>query len=124
MAFIYKVAPDLLEQGKVFRFLTPVIVAYKNDKIEKFFFNFEEYKEFAGQKPKGIVYDYKKGLGSLEESEWEYLFKNYKFEELLVPLGIQDDLDIETLDAWMNEDREYRKQAIKNGLPDFSLDVV
>ena len=123
-AFMYKIAPDILENGKVFRFLTPVIVAYKKDKIEKFFFNLSEYKEYAKMEHKGITYDYKKGLGSLEESEWEYLFKNYKFEELLVPLTIKDDEDIQSLDAWMNEDREYRKQAIKNGLPDFSLDVV
>ena len=123
-AFIYKVAPDMLENGKVFRFLTPVIVAYKKDKIEKFFFNLSEYKEYAQTEHKGVTYDYKKGLGSLEESEWEYLFKNYKFEDLLVPLTIKDDEDIQSLDAWMNEDREYRKQAIKNGLPDFSLDVV
>ena len=101
-----------------------MIVAYKKDKIVKFFFNFDEYKQFASKEQKGIEYEYKKGLGSLEESEWQYLFKNYKFEDLLVPLTIEDDEDIEVLDAWMNEDREYRKKAIKKGLPDFSLDVV
>jgi len=114
----------MLENGKVFRFLTPVIVAYKKDKIEKFFFNFDEYKQFAAEEQKGITYEYKKGLGSLEESEWVYLFENYKFEDLLVSLEMKDDADIQTLDAWMNEDRQYRKQAIVNGLPSFSLDVV
>ena len=123
-AFIFKVAPDLLENGKVYRFLTPVIVAYKNNKIEKFFFNFEDYKKYAANAPRGIKYEYKKGLGSLEESEWKYLFDNYNFEDLLVSLAIRDEEDIEALDAWMNEDREYRKNAIKKGLPHFSLDVV
>ena len=123
-AFIFKVAPDLLENNKVYRFLTPVIVAYKSNKIEKFFFNFNEYKEYAANPPRGIKYEYKKGLGSLEESEWKYLFSNYKFEDLLVSLAVQDEEDIDVLDAWMNEDREYRKNAIKNRLPHFSLDVV
>ena len=74
--------------------------------------------------PRGVEFEYKKGLGSLEESEWQYLFENYKFEDLLVPLTIEDDEDVQVLDAWMNEDRDYRKEAIKKGLPTFSLDVV
>ena len=123
-AFIYKVAPEMLKNGKVFRFQTPVIVAYKNDKIDKFFFTFDEYKDYVKKASKGVKYEYKKGLGSLEESEWEYLFKNYTFEDLLVPLVIKDDEDEKVLDAWMNEDRDYRKKAIKEGLPGFSLDVV
>jgi DNA gyrase/topoisomerase IV subunit B len=119
----------MLEQGRVFRFMTPILVAYNSkDEIVKFFFTFDEYHEFLKQTPeselKKLKFDYKKGLGSLEESEWQYLFNNYDFEKLLMPLKVIDESDLEALDAWMNEDKDYRKEAIKKGIETFTLDVV
>ncbi len=127
MAYFYIVAPQYLKDGKIFRFLTPIVVVYKNDKIFKFIFDFDELKEFEKEvekkKTRGLTYDYKKGLGSLSEEEWEELFRQYSFDDLLLQLKFNDK-DETTLFNWLNEDTEYRKHKIMENLSSFDINQI
>jgi len=128
LAYFYTVAPKYLKQGKIYRFLTPIMIIYKNDKIYKFIFDFDELKEFEEKLQKnpvkGLTYDYKKGLGSLSEEEWEELFKKYSFEDLLLQLKLKDDQDIDALIKWLNEDSEFRKKMIMENLSVFDINQI
>ena len=125
LGYLYLIAPEYLKQGKVFRFLTPLLISYKGSKIHKIYFDFEDLqKAVETGELKNVTLDYKKGLGSLSEEEWDYLFNNYKFEDLLLPLQAKDDNDFKELLLWLGEEREHRKKMIKTYLKDFDINFV
>jgi len=116
---------DYFKQGKIYKLSTPLLIIYKKDKIEKFIFDFKELQEYEkSKKMTGYYYDYKKGLGSLSEEEWEELFKRYKFEDLLVQLKIKDDSDLISIDQWMNEDKQFRKNIIQQNITQFNINQI
>ena len=119
LSYFYITAPTYLKQGKIYRFLTPIAITYKGDKIDKMFFDFEEIQKYQGSN-----IEYKKGLGNLSEEEWDELFKRYNFEDLLIQVKLEDELDENILIAWMDEDREYRKKIIEENINKFNLDAV
>jgi len=124
VSYFYMTAQTYLKTGKIHSFRTPIVVIYKNDKIDKMIFDFQELKEFEkSEEAKGCVFDYKKGLGSLTEEEWEEMFKRYSFEDLLLTFKFTEE-DEKTLLAWMQEDREYRKNIIKKNIELFDINAV
>jgi len=120
LGYFYMVAPEYLKQGKFYRFLTPIAITYKNNKINKMIFNFDELKNVS----KNETIEYKKGLGSLTEEEWEELFKRYNFEDLLIQIKLEDDEDERIIHAWLNEDKEYRKKIIEENINNFNIDSI
>jgi len=125
ISFFFKYAKHLLDNGNIYLLKTPLIIIYKGDKIFKFIFDFNELKEFESKnKTKGITYKYTKGLGSLSELEWEELFEQFKFEELLYQVKVTGEQDYHKLELWMMEDREYRKKIVKENISNFNMDMV
>lgn len=126
LAFFSKFAPAYLTKLKVYRFLTPVLIALKNEKPVKMFFNFEEYFEYNTNKPAGVTYFYAKGLGSLSEEHWEDLFKKHTLEELCQPLTFENSSNLELekseFDQWLGDDTDFRKVKVLELLPEFNLD--
>jgi len=124
-------SPEYLKRGKIFLFITP-LVTIKNKKNEiKFMFSMEEYETFREKyDPKGnkFIYDYKKGLGSMEEEEWTELFKQFNLEDLLQPLHIKDSPDpkaeIEELINWLADNSDFRKGKILDRIKDFDINKV
>jgi len=119
IGYFYLVAPEYLRQGKFYRFLTPLAVTYKGNKIDKMFFDYDELYAY-----KGSNIEYKKGLGSLTEEEWDELFKRYSFEDLLLEIKLKTENDIKILKAWLEEEREYRKKIIEENINKFNLDNI
>ena len=125
IAFFYKYAPSLLSNGNIYLFRTPIVILYKGDKIYKFIFDLKELEEFEKKSTtKNISYKYTKGLGSLSEIEWEVLFEKYSFEDLLWQIVVESENDLKKLELWMMEDREYRKQVIKENISNFNINAV
>jgi len=128
LGFFLKFAPAYLEDCKIYRFKTPILIAIKNNKPVKMFFNFSEYNEYDKNKPKGVSYFYAKGLGSLTEKHWSFLFSNYTLEELSVPLTLKDstnrDFELSELVNWLGDDSDFRKRKILDLIQDFDIDKI
>jgi len=131
LGFFLTYAPWYLETGRVFRFMTP-IVTIKNKKGDyKFMFSMEEYEDFRRRSdPEGtkFIYDYKKGLGSMEEDEWPALFKQYSVEQLLMNIHLQDsdnpDEEVKELLNWLSDDADFRKEKILAKIKEFDINKV
>jgi DNA gyrase/topoisomerase IV subunit B len=108
------------------------LVTVQNKKGQiKFMFTMEEYEAFRKKyDPKGnkFVYDYKKGLGSMEEDEWVELFKQFKLEDLLQPLHLKGSSDakmeMEELVNWLADNSDFRKEKILQRIKDFDINKV
>ena len=126
LSYFYLTAENYLKAGKIFRFLTPIVITYKRDKIDEMIFTFDQLSEYQkkNEGKSGIIYDYKKGLGTLYEEEWDELFRRYSFEDLLLEIKLDNEEDIKNLLAWMQEDREFRKQIISSNIDNFIIDAV
>lgn len=129
IGLLYKYVPKYLFEGRVYRFITPLIVVYKNKNIEKFLFNIEEINEFLNlSKNRSLNFKYKKGLGSITPQEWIFLFDNYNLEDLLISLDFKDsenpDEDVKLLLNWLMEDSEFRKNEIVENFYKFELDLT
>ena len=74
VAFFYKFWPRLLTEGRVGVTRSPIMIC-TNGKDEKWFFNYAEAKKFK-ETAKGYTHRYLKGLGSLQESEYDRVINN------------------------------------------------
>jgi DNA topoisomerase II len=101
--------PELFEQGRVYKVMTPLVVA-KKGKDSLNFYTAEEFdKWMTSSKSRGWEVEYKKGLGALEDAEYEEIIKNPKIVQ------IKNDKDYkESLDAWFGHDSAPRKERILN----------
>jgi len=91
----------------------------------------DEYNAFRKKKdPTGnrFIYDYKKGLGSMKEGDWEFLFKNYTLDNLLKPLHVQNSIDSDAefkeLRSWLSDDSDFRKEKILQKIGNFNINAV
>jgi len=130
LGFIYKYFPKYLYEGKVFRFITPLITVYSGiGKIHSFIFSMQELEEFqAKNKKAGLIFDYKKGLGTLEKLEWKELFKRYTLDELLEPLHLKEsentEEEIAELIGWLSDDIAFRKRKISSAIDNFDINLI
>jgi len=99
--------PELFDQGRIFRVLTPLVVA-KRGKETIPFYTKEEYQEWESKTDsKRWEVEYKKGLAALEDSEYEMIINN--------PRKIRIDRDSlyrDSLHTWFGGNSELRKQKL------------
>jgi DNA gyrase subunit B len=110
--------PDLIKNGFIKFLKTPVLIGYKKDKIEQVVFDFDQIEE-AKEKHKGLTWSYKKGLSSVDITEWDQLFKD-GVEPFIETLEWSDDL-LEEFDIWMGSDPQKRKDALEGSLLDLRM---
>ena len=100
--------PELFDQGKVCRVMTPLVVAKKKD--EKMWFytasDFEDWQKGRKDLDKWSI-EYKKGLAALEDPEYKEIIQNPNL------FAIEADGSLKTtLDAWFGSDPAVRKVKI------------
>lgn len=95
--------PELFAQGRIRFVKTPVIIAAKG-KDAKWYYDLPEY-EAAKPELKGYDIRYIKGLGSLEEDEYERVIKDPVYDVVELP-----DNYIELFDMLMGDDASKRKE--------------
>lgn len=108
--FFNKYWPELFENGIIYKVMTPIVVAKKGNLVKNFYTQ-PEYDDWY-QKTKSILtwdIQYKKGLASLEDAEYEEIIKNPKVIKLKNDKGYK-----ESLDAWFGKDSNPRKHKLLN----------
>jgi DNA topoisomerase-2 len=105
--FFNKYWPELFEQGRVFKVMTPLVVAKKGKEVKPFYSN-DEYSEWEKRTcAKGWDVEYKKGLAALEDVEYRDIIHS----PVLVKL--QNDKSFkESLNNWFGSDSEPRKEKL------------
>jgi DNA topoisomerase-2 len=97
----------LFDKGLVYRCLTPLVVL-KKGKTKKYFYTQNELDKFLEtNSSSGYEFDYKKGLGSLEDEEYEEMIINPKKVKIS-----WDELAEEQLECWFGTDSELRKREL------------
>jgi DNA topoisomerase-2 len=99
--------PELFDQNRVYKVLTPLVVAKKGKEILYFYSN-DEYTNWESKNdPKKWDIEYKKGLASLEDYEYEEIIKNPRLVKIK-----NDKLYKESLKAWFGGDSTPRKKML------------
>jgi DNA topoisomerase-2 len=105
--FFNKYWPELFEQNRVFKVMTPLVVAKKGKEVKPFYSN-EEYSEWEKKTgAKGWDVEYKKGLAALEDVEYRDIIHS----PVLVKLQ-NDKLYKDSLNNWFGSDSEPRKEKL------------
>lgn len=103
--FFQKFWPELFEMGCIYRMETPVYIATeKRSKKENYFFNTEEYEEWAHRAPAHKA-DYFKGLGTFKTEQFKKFFT--MIDDLLVQFAPPDEEDVERLTLAFNADKQF-----------------
>lgn len=107
MNFLNKYWPKLFQQNRIFKVLTPLVVAKKGKEIKIFYTNLEyvDWEKKNGTKNWDI--EYKKGLAALEDTEYREIIHN---PVLLKMSG--DELATESLTNWFGPDVSIRKEKL------------
>tara|TARA_R110000868_G_scaffold75697_10_gene218327 strand:+ start:28 stop:1902 length:1875 start_codon:yes stop_codon:yes gene_type:complete len=107
--FFNKYWPELFENGIIHKVMTPLVVAKNNKKVIKFYSD-SEFNEWYSSKSNSVKswnIEYKKGLASLEDAEYEEIIKNPNVIKLV------NDKDYkESLSDWFGKDSTPRKHRI------------
>jgi DNA topoisomerase-2 len=108
MNFFGKYWPELFDQGRICRVMTPLVVAKKGTETLSFYSNadFEEWMGKARDLKKWDV-AYKKGLAALEDAEYKEIIQNPNL------FAVSGGKELKpTLEAWFAGDSSIRKQKI------------
>ena len=100
--------PELLEQGRICRVMTPLVVT-KRKTESNWFYTVAEFEAWSRGRDdlKTWSIEYKKGLASLQDDEYEQIIKNPNL------FSIEGGVDLKpTLDAWFGTDPAIRKVKI------------
>lgn len=105
--FFNRYWPGLFEQGRVFKVMTPLVVAKKGKDTLSFYTN-EEYSAWEKKTgARGWEVEYKKGLAALEDLEYKEIIHNPNL------VKIQNDKEYrESLTNWFGADPEVRKEKL------------
>lgn len=114
-----KLAPKMLEQGRVCRLNTPLLIGLsKNDTVEEYYFKFPEKKAMK----KNLEYFYLKGLGSWTKARLnQVLEKEGGMEKLLVPFEA-DKESKKSIQDWFGAESTERKKQLRGR--EFHIDII
>ena len=107
MNFFDKYWPELFEQGRIFKVMTPLVVAKKGKDVKSFYTN-EEFDEWEKKTAtRGWETEYKKGLAALEDVEYKEIIHNP------VTVKITNDHRYkQSLEDWFGADPAVRKEKL------------
>lgn len=107
--FLYRNWKQLFDEGRVFKVLTPLLVA-KKGKQKLYFYTDGEYEKWAS---KGSVdirtweLEYKKGLASLVDEEYQTMIQSPKLMRISA-----DEAAGANLDVWFGGNAQMRKDKL------------
>jgi DNA gyrase/topoisomerase IV subunit B len=109
--FFARFWPELFDQGRVYKVMTPLVVAKKGAKAINFYTNDEFEKWSKKNQVSSWEIEYKKGLAALEDGEYEEIIKNPYL------IQIKNDKQYkESLEAWFGGDSKPRKERILSNI--------
>lgn len=105
--FLSRYWPELFEQGRVFKVMTPLVVAKKGKDVLPFYSNDDYNKWQAKAASRGWEVEYKKGLAALEDEEYKEIIHNPVLVKLDADHGYRD-----SLNDWFGNDSGVRKEKL------------
>jgi DNA topoisomerase-2 len=106
--FFNKYWPELFDNGIIYKVMTPIVVAKKGKNVKNFYTQ-TEYDNWYHKTSSISTWDiqYKKGLASLEDAEYEEIIQNPNV------IKIKNDKQYkESLEAWFGKDSTPRKEKL------------
>lgn len=104
-----KLAPKMIEAGRICRLNTPLLIGLKGEKVEEYYFRFPDKKDMK----KNLNYFYLKGLGSWTKSRLNQVIeKEGGMEKLLMPYEADKEYK-QSIQNWFGEDSEIRKKFLR-----------
>ncbi len=115
VGLLYRFGPNLFEEGRVRRLVTPLMIATdKKENIVEWFYSFEEYTAFEkANKSKNYNYDYKKGLGSFDQTEMEIIINKDGLENM-TEIYVLDNKGKQIIEDWLGDNTQARKDLLSN----------
>lgn len=118
LTFFSIVAPKMLEQGRVCRLETPLLIGKKGNKVEEYYFAFPKNSDLK----KNLEYFYLKGLGSwVKEDLKQIIEKVGGMDKLLKPFEM-DKRAKTTINEWYGDDSTPRKNYLRGR--EFHIDMA
>jgi DNA gyrase/topoisomerase IV subunit B len=105
--FFNKYWPELVSEGKIFKVMTPLVVAKKGKDIVPFYTAEDYLKWEAKTKMTGWNVEYKKGLAALEDDEYREIIHNPNLVQLT-----NDKQSKQSLEDWFGNDSAPRKEKL------------
>lgn len=109
LAFFGKHFPELFKARKIYRAMSPVIIATKDKGVDKYYYNQHDYEK---DNTKGLLkgYDiiFTKGLGGLRDKDYSTMLQQQK----LILFTLDDAKDMKSIDIWFNKSTEQRKNLL------------
>jgi DNA topoisomerase-2 len=105
--FFNKYWPELVTEGKIFKVMTPLVVAKKGKEIMPFYTADDYLKWEAKTKMAGWNVEYKKGLAALEDDEYREIIHNPNLVQLT-----NDKQAKQSLEDWFGNDSAPRKERL------------
>ena len=108
-------APNLFNEGKVCKLITPLIITENpNGKVHDFFFNVQEFKNWEAKNPNTkLKITYLKGLGSWERDQLKYIIDNNGgLEAFTLEYKLDEEGNV-YIDDWLGPDPEKRKKYLR-----------
>jgi DNA gyrase/topoisomerase IV subunit B len=111
----YRFGKNLFEEHRIKRLITPLIVVKDSkEKIIKWFYSFDDYREFEEKNfDKKYKYDYKKGIGSWNQIELEYIIEKDGLDNMLEVMTIEDSAGL--IDDWLSDKKADRRKEMLDG---------
>ncbi len=111
----YRFGKNLFEEHRIKRLITPLIVVKDSkEKIVKWFYSFDEYRNFELENAnKKYSYEYKKGLGSWDQPELEYIIEKDGLNNMLEVMTIEDSSEL--IDDWLSDKKADKRKEMLEG---------
>lgn len=109
LVFFNKFFPELIEQGHLYRLVTPLMTAFNTKTKElRQYFSLQEFndhrREVSGRE---WQIGYNKGLASLSDEAYQIIMENPRLDQIE-----KDDLADSSIAIWFGNDSSYRKEAM------------
>ncbi len=107
VAFFGKHFPELIKNHRIFRALSPIIIASKKGQEKKYYYTLEEFEK-EEHLLKGWDILYTKGLGGLDDEDYRQMLRQQK----LIEFVYDNEDDMEAISIWFDKATELRKKLI------------
>lgn len=110
-----KFAPNLFDEGKICKLITPLItVKNKKNEIVNYFFNVTDFKKWEETNSnRNLSITYNKGLGSFEREDLIELFNKVGLDKFILEYQLDKEGNV-YIEDWLGPDAEKRKKHLRN----------
>ena len=113
-----KVAPNLVQQGRICRLNTPLLIGLNGNRVIKYFFDFPD----SSKLDKRLKWKYLKGLGSWNKDKLDQVIAKEGGLEGLILQYHPDKKAAESINNWFGDNSDIRKDALRGR--EFHIDMI